>query len=70
MDADFIAKKRSRGQPTQDSSPVEWAMGWAAGLAEGLVASRMRDGMGGQSDHQTDDSSNHLRSSTRRRNSL
>ena len=47
-----------------------WAAGWAAGWDAGVVAGRMGDGMGRQSDDQPDNSSNHLRSSTRRRNSL
>ena len=44
-----------------------WDAGWTAGWDAGLVAGRMDDGMGRQSN---DDSSNHLKSSTRRRNSL
>ena len=57
--------------PSDVRTTTEWAAGWAAGWATGwdagLIAGRMDDGMARQSDDQLDNSSNHLRSPTRKR---
>ena len=51
------------------SSDVQSTTKWATGLDAGVVARKMGNEMGRKSDDQPDDPSNHLRSSTRRRNS-